>query len=100
MKSLREIQEEAHQTAVQKGWYDRARPPLELLMLITTEVAECAEEFRRPDLNMQAIGEELADIVIRVADAAAAWNIDLAQCVDEKMARNLERPQRHGGKRY
>ncbi len=71
--TLREMQTEAHRTAVEKGWYDGDRPPLELLMLITTEVAECAEEWRKRDLDMAAIAEELADIVIRVGDAASHW---------------------------
>lgn len=100
MKPLSEIQREVHATALSKGWYERERPPLELLMLITTEVAECAEEWRRPELDMRAVGEELADIVIRVADAAAYWGIDLEQAVLAKMERNRARPHRHGGKRY
>lgn len=97
---LADIQREAHETAVEKGWYDRERPPLELLMLITTEVAECAEEWRKPDVQTNAIAEELADVVIRCADAAEYWQVDLEQAVVEKMARNRARPRRHGGKRF
>lgn len=98
--TLADIQREAHETAVEKGWYERERPPLELLMLITTEIAECAEEWRRPDLDMRAVAEELADVVIRCADAAAYWEIDLQEAVTEKMEANKARPHRHGGKRY
>lgn len=98
--TLREIQNQAHATAIQKGWYDRDRPPLELLMLVTTEVAEAAEEWRKAPLDKLALAEELADIVIRVADAAGHWGVDLEAAVVEKMARNLERPTRHGGKVY
>lgn len=69
-------------------------------MLVTTEVAECAEEWRKADLDMTAVAEELADIVIRCADAAEHWQVDLAAAVSAKIARNRERPHRHGGKRY
>jgi NTP pyrophosphatase (non-canonical NTP hydrolase) len=95
-----ELQQQAHATAVEKGWYDQDRPPLELLMLVTTEVAECAEEWRRPDLDRAAIVEELADVVIRVADAAGHWGMDLQAAIVEKMARNRTREPRHGGKRF
>jgi NTP pyrophosphatase (non-canonical NTP hydrolase) len=98
--TLADIQREAHETAVEKGWYERERPPLELLMLITTEVAECAEEWRKPDVQLEAVAEELADVVIRCADAAAYWQVDLAQAVRGKMSRNRSRPTRHGGKRF
>jgi len=98
--TLSDIQRQAHATAVDKGWYDGDRPPLELLMLIVTEVAECAEEWRRPETEPFAIAEELADIVIRCADAAAYWQIDLETAVLAKMERNASRPHRHGGKRY
>lgn len=98
--TLAEIQREAHETAVEKGWYEHERPPLELLMLITTEVAECAEEWRKPEVALEAIAEELADVVIRCADAAAHWQVDLQQAVTAKMAANKARPRRHGGKRY
>lgn len=98
--TLRDLQHEAHATAVEKGWYEHDRPPLELLMLVTTEVAECAEEWRRPEVDMAAVAEELADVVIRCADAAAHWRIDLSEAVAAKMAANKARPRRHGGKRY
>jgi hypothetical protein len=41
---------------------------------------------------------ELADVIIRVLDAAAAWDIDIASAVAVKMVYNRTRPRRHGGK--
>lgn len=41
---------------------------------------------------------ELADIVIRVLDACAAWNIDIEQAIALKHNYNRTRPFKHGRK--
>jgi hypothetical protein len=46
----------------------------------------------------EGVPSELADIVIRAADAADAWGIDLQSAIDEKLAYNETRGYRHGGK--
>lgn len=78
-----------------KGGQD-ARHLLSWMMLITTEVAEAAEEIRVG--NKTAFAEELADIVIRVLDCAATLDINLEQEVVQKMEKNKARPIKHGGK--
>lgn len=98
--TIRELQAAAHATAVDRGWYDRDRPPLELLMLMVTELSECAEEWRRPERHNDAVAEELADCVIRIADAADYWGIDLEAAIARKMEINRTRPVRHGGKAF
>ncbi len=100
---------------------DKARVNAQItrLALITTEVAEAIEELRNghavdetyyPDAHAFAVGpgaapfkpegvpSELADIVIRALDAAGAWNIDLEEIIEEKLAYNVTRGHRHGGK--
>lgn len=70
---------------------------LSWLMLITTEVAEAAEEARNGTL--EKFGTELADIAIRLFDMAYALEIDLGKAIIEKMYVNRIRPMLHGGKR-
>lgn len=50
-------------------------------------------------LKPEGIPSELADIVIRVMDAAVEYGIDLEDEVTLKMAYNATRAHRHGGKR-
>ena len=70
----------------------------EAIALIHTELSEAMQEWRKPDRNWEAIAEEMADVVIRVADSAEDWGIDLEQAVIDKMAYNRTRPYKHGGK--
>lgn len=42
--------------------------------------------------------EEMADVIIRIADYCGWRNIDLGRCVISKMAYNATRPHMHGGK--
>lgn len=103
--SFNEHVDRAHRTASIKGFhfdmpdrpFDDARHVLSWLMLITTEVAEAAEEVRRGDF--EKFSEELADICIRVFDVAGACNVNLEQEIINKMSKNEKRPERHGGKR-
>jgi NTP pyrophosphatase (non-canonical NTP hydrolase) len=73
-------------------------------MLMITEVAEAMEAVQKADIAN--LGEELADVVIRVMDFAFGWTlahpdkpIDLQAEVMAKLERNRQRGYRHGGKR-
>ena len=106
----------AHQTSVDKGWWDahlgnkKGRNVPEMLCLIHSEVSEALEEYRegrmriwydtegdKPD-KPEGFPVELADILIRVFDLAKAWDIDLTYALNLKMDYNDTRPHRHGGK--
>ncbi len=110
------IIKEAHETAKEKGWYDRPVPtePQELARyalvnhaLIVSEVAEAMEEARgvQAPLYQTADGKlhgeliELADAVIRIADYCGARGWDLETALRKKMDFNKTRPHRHGGKK-
>ncbi|MBY6871640.1 nucleotide pyrophosphohydrolase [Clostridium botulinum] len=64
------------------------------LMLIVSEVSEALEGVRKED--RENFKEELADIVIRVADLAGGLDIDLEKEIKNKMDKNKNRPYKHG----
>lgn len=64
------------------------------LMLVVGEVSEAHEALRKED--EENFAEELADIVIRVADLAGGLGIDLEAEILKKMDENRARPWKHG----
>lgn len=92
---LRQIQTQAWQTAEEKGFHEaRSDSTPTALALIHSEVSEALEADRDPELDN--FGEELADIVIRVADLSQSVGIDLEKEVVEKMEENMGRDFQHG----
>jgi NTP pyrophosphatase (non-canonical NTP hydrolase) len=120
---------EVHDLAKSKGWYETDRSPLEVHMLIVSELAEATEEARKgsppayadiisfegeiakvnyESLNASAWGRvkpegeaiELADAVIRIMDYFGARGWDLERAIELKHEYNKTRGHRHGGKRY
>lgn len=77
-----------------------------MMALIHSEVSEALEAYRdhgleattRADGKPEGVASELADVLIRVADVCGFLDIDLEAAIVEKMAFNLTRPHRHGGK--
>lgn len=72
------------------------------LMLIVSEVAEAMEGDRNgiPVNEKGGLGEELADIVIRVFDLARHNSIAIGTEIARKMEVNAGRPRMHGNKKY
>lgn len=78
-------------------------------MLIVTEVSEAVEAHRKfvalkdkdehPDEQyalIQHIGEELADVAIRLFDLSGSLGYDLEKEIVKKMSVNDKRPHKHG----
>lgn len=109
MICIKELQKEVHENAKVHGWWENPPTIGELLMLITTEVAEAFEEVRKgKEVNetyyadngkMEGVPSELADIVIRVMDLCEHYGIDLEKVILEKHEFNKTRPYKHGGKK-
>lgn len=108
--ALRELQSIITEWSVRKGWMKLGEPrnPLELLMLVNTELSEAAEAFRagnppcpRPGMeHFSHAEEELADAVIRIVQMAGEYGFDIGGAIMAKMEFNESRPERHGGKVY
>jgi NTP pyrophosphatase (non-canonical NTP hydrolase) len=95
-----------HQTAIEKGFWDKSQNVGEKLMLVNTELSEFLESYRKdylspdehcPDFSNQTI--ELADAVIRILDLAGWLNIhNLGDAIFAKWQYNKSRPYLHGKK--
>jgi len=109
-----------HKASKDAGWWENKSGDLRdnpliisnKLMLIVSEIAEAMEADRKSAMDdklphRRGIEVELADAVIRIADLAGAFNLDLGGAIAEKMAYNLTRAdhklenrQAVGGKAY
>tara|TARA_R110001583_G_scaffold63098_3_gene184737 strand:+ start:4513 stop:5004 length:492 start_codon:yes stop_codon:yes gene_type:complete len=114
--SIHGMAAEAHDMALEKGWWDNSRDIPHCLALVHSEVSEALEAYReygisnpddtdyetgaRRDPNPKPEGfvYELADILIRVGDLARHCDLDLETAVKEKMEFNSTRGYRHGNK--
>ena len=95
--TIPEMQRAIHSNARAHGWWDELRPIPETLCLIHSEVSEALEAYRNGD--DENFREELADVAIRLMDAAEGYGIDLGAEIIKKHRINVGRPYRHGGKR-
>jgi NTP pyrophosphatase (non-canonical NTP hydrolase) len=119
MKNLNELRDKAFAYAERQGFHENRLNFGERLMLVVSELAEALEadregkwaclaiqDFLDPSMPKAeyenrvrgTVQEELADTIIRVADIAGIYKIDLDWHVKAKMAYNQTRPYKHGKK--
>ena len=83
--------------AINKNFYWAPDEIDTILLRIHSEVTEASEAAR--DNDRDHLGEELADIFIRLANCAEVMGIDLEAETEKKHMINLQRPVLHGRKR-
>lgn len=117
-KQFQDLVNKAHDTALEKGWWNPAKTFGEQILLMHCELSEAVEEYRggfaphevyypsNPngmDPNHkhdkpEGVPIELADLVIRLFDTCSYYNIDILDAILVKMTYNETRSHRHGGK--
>lgn len=101
IEAFNKVQQEVHETAKDKGWWDEPRNDGELIALMHSELSEALEDIRKADpVGNLHLCEELADVIIRIMDYAQSRELNVGQAVIIKIERNKQRPHKHGGKRF
>lgn len=105
-ESINSLAHRIHIANRDKGFWDEPRNFGEVLMLVTTELAEALEEQRagrpavwhREDGKPEGEAVEIVDAIIRLLDAWGGRypSLSLAQVIEEKLTYNASRPHKHG----
>lgn len=99
--AINELAHDAYATSRDNGFHDDEDDisvPMHLVRvaLAHSELSEFVEELRSPECDQDHLAEELADVIIRVADLAFTMELDLGAAVVAKMDKNKGRPYKHG----
>jgi NTP pyrophosphatase (non-canonical NTP hydrolase) len=105
LAALDDLIKECHSNSVDHGFWDDIPDPEKdgptKIALMHSELSEALEAMRIGRfIGDHSVTEELADTIIRIFDYAGAGHLPLADTLLAKMARNRERPYKHGGKLF
>lgn len=112
---------EAHRVNVNNGWWEQRLATLavcskssinhdpsltiELLGLVTSEVAEAMEAARKhpkelwgDERTKDTLVRELGGAIVRIMDLAAFYELPLGQAIINEINANRDRGYKHGGK--
>lgn len=105
-ETINRLIDQAHATAVSKGWWENPAEIGTLLALVHSEISEALEAERKgnpPDDKVPEFGGsvvEMADAIIRIFDICAHKGYPLGEALIAKMQYNEGRSYRHGGKEF
>jgi NTP pyrophosphatase (non-canonical NTP hydrolase) len=94
---LRELTKEMNQFVASQGWYDPDTPKVQsernLAISLSIEAAEVLElyQWREGDVDLEALGGELADVLLYLLQLANTAGIDLESAALAKLKQNYGR---------